>query len=99
MTKEDITSYVKDRLNINNTISFGENPLTAMVDISNSDSFGVMYSKLDNNKKLKELEDSTLVTENNTSVIFSDDEYKNLIITLKADYDGDTYQLVVTDNK
>jgi len=45
------------------------------------------------------IEDSTLVTENNTSVIFSDDEYKNLIITLKADYDGDTYQLVVTDNK
>jgi len=45
MTKEDITSYVKDRLNINDTISFGENPLTAMVDISDSDSFGVMYRR------------------------------------------------------
>ena len=99
MTKEDITSYVKDRLNINDTISFGENPLTAIVDIADSDAFGVMYSRLDKNNKLRELEDSTLVTENNISVIFSDDGYKNLIITLKADYDGNTYQLVVTDNE
>lgn len=99
MTERELLEYVREELDIRERLSVVNKPLSVVVDLNGSDKFGVIYSKLEKNSNLEELEESTLVTETNSSVIFVDSRYQEIIITLKADYDGDNYQLVVTYNK
>lgn len=68
-----------------------------IVDISNSDEYGKIYSILDkavDKEELNMLEDNQVVTEQGSSLMY-ESETEPYILNLIADFDGDVYQLVI----
>ncbi len=65
-----------------------------VVDIYDSDDFGRVYSLLDNNKNVEELDDSSLLNQHSANISYLYDDYQ---LTLIADFDEDLYKLVVTE--
>lgn len=69
-----------------------------IVQLKDSDTFGLIYMKLEENSELEELEDNTVLTEQGSSVVFEDTN-QTFLVSLLADWENDNYQLVVTDIK
>ena len=67
-----------------------------VININDSNEFGRIFSKLDRNDRLEELEDSTILTPFDTSMIWL---YNNYQINLLGDLAQDLYQLVITEIK
>lgn len=65
-----------------------------VIDIDNSDKWGVYYSKLDNSDLLELQEESSLLTADNASQIYFSDEYQ---LALVADFDNEIYKLVISE--
>lgn len=65
---------------------------TYTMDISNSNMYGKIYSKLDNSDLVEEDIESSQITYDTSSIQFTSDEY---LITLLADFDEDTYKLTI----
>lgn len=65
---------------------------TYTMDISNSNAYGKIYSKLDNSDLVEEDIESSQITYNNSSIQFTSDDY---LITLLADFNEDTYKLTI----
>lgn len=65
-----------------------------VVDIYDSDDFGRIYSLLDNNKNVEELNDNSLLNQHSANISYLYDDYQ---LTLIADFDEDLYKLVVTE--
>jgi len=65
-----------------------------VIDIYDSDDFGRIYSLLDNNKNVEELDDSSLLNQHSANISYLYDDYQ---LTLVADFDEDLYKLVVTE--
>ncbi|MBO7696645.1 MAG: hypothetical protein J6T10_28795 [Methanobrevibacter sp.] len=65
-----------------------------VVDIYDSDDFGRIYSLLDNNNSVEELDDSSLLNQHSANISYLYDDYQ---LTLIADFDEDLYKLVVTE--
>ena len=63
-----------------------------VIDIPNVDEFGRYYSKLDKNKDVEELSDTSLLTIHDIRLSYL---YKDTLITLLSDNDQDLYQLVI----
>lgn len=67
-----------------------------VVDFENSDEFNKAFSRLDKSSLVEENEDSSVITLDVSNVMYIGDGYSfNLI----ADFDQDTYKLVVTELK
>lgn len=66
-----------------------------VIDISDSTEFGKYYSKLDNSDLVEENEESSTVTMDNVNSQFINDDYT---ITLIADFNEDTYKMVIREN-
>ena len=66
-----------------------------VITIEDSDDYGRIYSKLDRSNLVQEDEDSSQVTIDGSSIQYNSDKYR---LTLLADFEGDTYSLVISDN-
>ncbi len=66
-----------------------------VVTIKNSDEWGKIFSKLDNSD-LEEMEENSLLTDNNSSLMFRSDNYQ---YNLSADFSANEYKLVITDRR
>ena len=64
-----------------------------VIDLSDSDDFGRYYSLLEKADGVEELSESSLLTLHNASLAYVYNDYQ---LTLIADYDQDTYKLVIT---
>lgn len=101
VTKSDLQSFIRNDLRINNkaTITEDSQSINAVIDIPNCDEYGVVFSKLDKNNKLENMDDNQIVTEDDSSLLYKTKEGTDYLINLVADYASDIYQLVVTYNK
>ena len=66
-----------------------------VIDFEDDVAWSKAYSKLDKSNEVEEEEDSTNVTMESSTVQFVNDEYT---ITMKADFESDTYQLICREN-
>lgn len=68
---------------------------TYIIDLDSSEEFGKMYSLLENNEDLEYEEDSSLLTTDNSSMIYN---YQDLFqIVLIADFNHDQYKITVKE--
>lgn len=65
-----------------------------VVDIDNSNKWGVIYSKLDNSDLVELQDESSLLTSDDASQIYLSDDYQ---LALIADFNNDQYKLVVSE--
>jgi hypothetical protein len=86
--------FLKD-IGITSKGHYGEDK-SYIIDIDDSDEFGKYYSRLGKSDLLDEDENSSLIAEENASIVFEGDDY---IITLLADFDKDLYKLVCKEIK
>lgn len=85
---------VLNQLGIANTGSYNSQG-DYVIDISNSASFGRMYSKLDNSSVLEPVDDNTMLTVDTGNLQYI---YRNkLLLSLVADWASDTYKLVIKE--
>lgn len=68
-----------------------------IVNIMDSDDYARVYAKLDKSDLVEELEESSQITLENSSIQYEsvDGKYN---LTLLADFDGDIYTLVIKEN-
>ena len=66
-----------------------------VIDLDNSNEYGRAYSRLDKSDLVYEDEDSSIVTYENSSIQYINDDYT---ITLLADFDADKYTLTCKEN-
>lgn len=66
-----------------------------VLDIEGSNSYGKIYSKLDNSDEVEEDEESSQVTEDYSSIQFYSDDY---VLQLIADFKNDEYRLTIKEN-
>lgn len=64
-----------------------------VIDFENSADFNRAFSRLDKSDLVDEIEDSSVITLSVSNVMYSNDDYS---LNLIADFDQDTYKLVVT---
>lgn len=88
----DIEELLKD-IGITKEGNYGKNN-SYIIDITNSQEFGKIYSMLEKYDGVDEVTESSLLTEHNASLRYLGDDYQ---IDLLADFDQDTYRLVVTN--
>ena len=66
---------------------------TYEIDLPDSDAFGKVYSKLEQNEDAVEFEDTTHMTMDDVNITYKYDAYD---FTIDADMDNDEYKLIVT---
>ena len=64
------------------------------IDISDSDEYGKIYSKLDRMDDLDEVSDSSQMTYESASIQFENDD---LLVTLLADFEADIYKMTIKE--
>ena len=65
-----------------------------VIDLPNSDIYGVIYSKLDKSDITEEYENNQVITEQGSSLIFEVPN-TNYLLNLIADFESDRYQLII----
>ena len=66
-----------------------------VIDLDSSEDFGKMYSILDRNEELEYLEDYSLLTVDNSSLLYNyNDAFQ---IALISDFNNDSYKIVVSE--
>ena len=71
-------------------------PPSPIIQLNNSNEFGKMFTKLDNSDDLEQLEDNQVITEQGSSLLYESKSYP-FLFNLMADFDGDIYNLVITE--
>lgn len=66
-----------------------------VLDIDGSENYGRIYSRLDRSDLVEEDEESSQLTENTASIQYISENY---LINLLADFNNDTYKLVIKEN-
>lgn len=66
-----------------------------VIDIKDSNEYGVYYSKLDRSPLLDEDEESSNVTIDGSTIVYISDDYT---LTLIADFASDQYKLTIREN-
>ena len=90
-----IPQYLKQN-NINKTYTISEDN-NYIITLDNSDDFGKMFSHLEKIEDLEQLEDNQVVTEQGTSILYKSNS-ENYLFNLIADFDGNVYSLIVSEN-
>lgn len=90
-----IPQYLKQN-NINKTYTISEDN-NYIITLDNSDDFGKMFSHLEKIEDLEQLEDNQVVTEQGTSILYKSNS-ENYLFNLIADFDGNVYELIVSEN-
>jgi hypothetical protein len=65
-----------------------------VIDITDSDEYGKIYSRLDKSDLVEEVADSSQMTYENASIQFESDDY---LITLLADFEADNYKITIKE--
>ena len=65
-----------------------------IIDLYDSDQFGKIYSLLEKNKDVENLEDLSTLTIHNSNIAYLYDDYE---LNLIADFDQNLYKLVITE--
>jgi len=68
---------------------------TYVIDIRDSNDYGIYYSKLDRSDLLDEDEESSNVTIDGSTIVYISDDYT---LTLIADFASDQYKLTIREN-
>lgn len=81
------------------SIGINEEPVKSdndsyVINIINSNQYGRIFSKLERSNDLDPLEDNQVVTEEGSSLVY-ESESEPFLLSLLADFAGDTYQLVI----
>lgn len=64
-----------------------------VVDLSDSDEYGRIFSKLNKSDLVEENDSASQITVNNSTIVYEGEEYD---IILQADFDNDLYKIIVT---
>lgn len=67
-----------------------------VIDFDNSEEYNKAFSKLDRTDLVEENDDTSVINMNVSNIMYSNNEFS---LNLIADFDNDTYKLVVTDLK
>jgi len=67
-----------------------------VIDFENSDEYNKAFSKLDRTDLVEENDDTSVINMSVSNIMYSNDDFS---LNLIADFDNDTYKLVVTDLK
>jgi hypothetical protein len=81
------------KLGLSETGDYGKDNVYT-VDLKDSDEYGKVYSKLDKSEEFYEIEDSSLLTIHNSSIVYENDKYEVILI---SDFDQDTYKLTIKE--
>lgn len=65
-----------------------------VIDFEDSNEFNKAFSRLDKSSEIKENEDASVINLNVSNVLYSNDEFT---LNLVADFDQNTYKLVVSE--
>ena len=69
---------------------------TYVIDIEDSNEYGIYYSKLDRSDLVDEDEESSNVTIDGSTIVYISDDYT---LTLIADFSSDQYRLTIRENE
>ena len=67
-----------------------------VIDFDNSDEYNKAFSKLDRTDLVEENDDTSLINMSVSNIMYSNNDFS---LNLIADFDNDTYKLVVTELK
>lgn len=67
-----------------------------VIDFENSDEYNKAFSKLDRTDLVEENDDTSVINMSVSNIMYSNDDFS---LNLIADFDNDTYKLVITDLK
>ena len=67
-----------------------------VIDFDNSDEYNKAFSKLDRTDFVEENDDTSVINMSVSNIMYSNNDFS---LNLIADFDNDTYKLVVTDLK
>lgn len=85
---------VAEELGLNYSGESGKNN-SYVIDLDTDKEFGKVYSLLDRNEDVEQLEENNLLTVHNASLIYLyKDRYQ---INLKSNFDTDEYSIILTD--
>lgn len=99
--RNDLLTFLKQELRITDSpvVNETDDDIQAVIDIKDSDTFGVILSRLDKNPDIKELIDNDEFSAMKASKMYKTVKKPTYIINLLGDLTADTYQLVITYNK
>ena len=66
-----------------------------VIDLNDDSEWGKVYTILDSTPELDQIEENVLLTEHNSSLLYNYND--ELLLNLKADFDNDQYQLVISE--
>ena len=93
----EIEEFAK-KLNLKYTGTYSEEEKSYVIDLPNSNVYGDVYIKLENNNLVDLLEDNQVITEEGSSLTY-EAVNEPFIISLLADWSSDQYQVVITEIK
>lgn len=67
-----------------------------VIDFDNSEEYNKAFSKLDRTDLVEENDDTSIINMSVSNIMYSNNDFS---LNLIADFDNDTYKLVVTDLK
>ena len=67
-----------------------------VIDFDNSEEYNKAFSKLDRTDLVEENDDTSVINMSVSNIMYSNDDFS---LNLIADFDNDTYKLVVTELK
>lgn len=67
-----------------------------VIDFDNSEEYNKAFSKLDRTDLVEENDDTSVINMNVSNIMYSNNDFS---LNLIADFDNDTYKLVVTELK
>lgn len=67
-----------------------------VIDFDNSEEYNKAFSKLDRTNLVEENDDTSVINMSVSNIMYSNNDFS---LNLIADFDNDTYKLVVTDLK
>lgn len=94
MNITEVEDYLKS-INIPYTGEISNND-SYVIDLSNSNDYGKIYSILDKSEDLDLLDDNQVVTEQGSSLIYESDS-TNYMVNLISDWDSNKYQVVINE--
>ncbi len=83
-----------EQLNINLSGEYSGN--SYVIDIPDSDAYGVIYSRIDRSDIIEEYEENQVITEQGSSLMYTVPG-TDYILNLIADFDSDRYQLIINE--
>ena len=90
----ELEDYVIEELEIELPGEYGEEN-SYVINLLDSENYAKVFSLLEKNENLNLMEDNQVITNEGSSLIYMDDDY-NIMINLISDWEGEIFQLIIT---